>query len=57
MKNITKKKKNLTREEAIKKLGKYAVVTTLGTFMLLSPQAAQASSPAAPGEGFWGRGF
>ena len=57
MKKRTKKNKNLTREEAIKKLGKYAAVTALGTFMLLSPQTAQASSPANPGDGFGGRGF
>jgi len=57
MKKRTKKKKNLSREEAIKKLGKYAVVTALGTFMLLNPQQAQAASPEGPGGGFGGRGF
>jgi hypothetical protein len=52
MKKRTKKKKNISREEAIKKLGKYSAVTALGTFMLLSPKQAQASSPGEPGGGF-----
>tara|TARA_R110000796_G_scaffold65770_1_gene151755 strand:+ start:353 stop:517 length:165 start_codon:yes stop_codon:yes gene_type:complete len=36
---------DITRKEAIKKLGKYGALTALGTFMILSPQKAQASSP------------
>ncbi|WP_299063021.1 hypothetical protein [uncultured Polaribacter sp.] len=45
----------ITRKEAIKKIGnygKYAALTALGTYMILNPQKAQASSPEAPGEGF-----
>jgi hypothetical protein len=45
----------ITRKEAIKKIGnygKYAALTALGTYMILNPQKAQAQSPAAPGEGF-----
>lgn len=48
---------NITREEALKKLGKYgkyAALTALGTYMILSPQKAQAQSPDLdePGGGF-----
>ncbi|MDC0871036.1 hypothetical protein OAP87_06725 [Flavobacteriaceae bacterium] len=34
----------ITRKDAIKKMGKYAALTTLGTFMILNPKKAQASS-------------
>lgn len=46
---------DITRKEAIKKMGnygKYAALTALGTYLILSPQKAQASSPEAPGTGF-----
>lgn len=39
--------KNIDRKEAIKKIGnysKYAALTALGTFMILNPLQAQASS-------------
>ena len=44
----------ITRKQAVKKMGKYAALTALGTFMILSPQKAQASSvaPDASGTGF-----
>ena len=47
----------ITRKEAIKKIGnygKYAALTALGTYMILHPQKAQASSPTPenPGDGF-----
>ncbi len=42
----------LNRREALKKAGKYAAVTALGTFLILSPKKAQASSPPPPGGGF-----
>jgi hypothetical protein len=54
MKN-TKNTQKVTRKEAIKKIGnygKYAALTALGTYMILSPQKAQAASPEAPGSGF-----
>ena len=35
---------NITRKEAVKKMGKYAALTALGTFMILSPQKSQAQS-------------
>ena len=52
-----KKKENkdlIDRKEAIKKMGRYASITALGTFMILSPKKAQASSPSDPGDGFEG---
>ena len=45
----------ITRKEAIKKIGtygKYAALTAVGTYLILSPKKAQAQSPAAPGTGF-----
>ena len=48
---------DISRKEAIKKMGKYAALTAMGTFMILSPKKAQAQSPddspAFPG-GFGG---
>ncbi|PQJ78733.1 hypothetical protein [Polaribacter porphyrae] len=46
---------DITRKEAIKKIGnygKYAALTALGTYMILNPQKAQAQSPESPGTGF-----
>ena len=48
-------KENISRKEAIKKIGnygKYAALTALGTYMILNPKKAQAQSPEAPGTGF-----
>lgn len=54
--NINKNKEEITRKDAIKKIGnygKYAALTALGTYMILNPQKAQAASvPANPGSGF-----
>jgi hypothetical protein len=55
MKNQTEHTDEITRKEAIKKIGhygKYAALTALGTYLILSPQKAQAASPEAPGTGF-----
>jgi len=56
MKNIDKiTEQDISRKDAIKKIGtygKYATLTALGTYILLSPQKAQASSPEDPGNGF-----
>jgi len=56
---IAKNKKeteDITRKDALKKIGsysKYAALTALGTYLILNPQKAQASSPADnPGSGF-----
>ena len=55
-KNTISKQEEITRKEAIKKIGnygKYAALTALGTYMILNPQKAQANSaPQAPGTGF-----
>lgn len=48
-------KELINRKEAIKKIGnygKYASLTALGTYLILSPQKAQAQSPVTPGAGF-----
>jgi hypothetical protein len=40
----------ISRKEAVKKMGKYATLTALGTFIILSPKKAQAqSTPPSPG--------
>lgn len=43
---------NVSRKEALKKIGtygKYAALTALGTYLLLHPKEAQASSPPNAG--------
>ena len=55
MKKQNKNTQEITRKDAIKKIGnygKYAALTALGTYMILNPQKAQAASPEAPGSGF-----
>ena len=47
----------ISRKEAVQKIGnysKYAALTALGTFIILNPLKAQASSPSIdnPGRGF-----
>jgi len=44
---------DISRKEAIKKMGKYAALTAMGTFMILNPKKAQAVSDAPP-PGEWG---
>lgn len=55
-KNTQENTQDITRKEAIKKIGnygKYAALTALGTYMILNPKQAQAqSAPTAPGDGF-----
>ena len=47
---MNKQNENITREEALKKIGSYAGMTALGTFIILSPKKAQAQSiPPSPG--------
>ncbi len=41
----------ITRKEALTKMGKYAALTAMGTFIILNPKKAQASSPPDPGGG------
>ena len=56
MKNKTKStQENISRKKALKKIGnygKYAALTAIGTYLILNPKKAQASSPIAPGGGF-----
>ncbi len=54
-KNKDTKQKDISRKEAIQKIGnygKYAALTALGTYLILNPQKSQAQSPEAPGFGF-----
>ena len=48
--SLGKNASGITRKDAIKKMGKYAALTAVGTFMILNPKKAQAqSTPASPG--------
>ncbi|WP_299108381.1 hypothetical protein [uncultured Tenacibaculum sp.] len=50
-----KQNKEISRKEALKKIGKYGkytALTALGTYMILNPQKAQAQSPENPGDNF-----
>ena len=49
--SLEKNASGITRKDAIKKMGKYAALTAVGTFMILNPKQAQAQSvpPAPPG--------
>ena len=46
----------ITRQEALKKMGKYAAFAALGTFIMLSPKQAQAHSVNGSGHGHHGTG-
>ncbi len=53
--NIEHTAQEISRKEALKKIGtygKYAALTAVGTYMMLSPKRAQAASPEPPGDGF-----
>tara|TARA_Y100000034_G_scaffold134927_1_gene204852 strand:+ start:22769 stop:22936 length:168 start_codon:yes stop_codon:yes gene_type:complete len=55
MKNQNHPHQNITRQEALKRIGdygKYAALTALGTYMILNPKKAQAQSPSDPGSAF-----
>lgn len=48
-------KENINRKQALKKIAnysKYAALTAIGTYIILNPKKAQASSPETPGTGF-----
>jgi len=52
---MKRKKENITRGQALKKIGnygKYAALTAIGTYLILNPQKAQAQSPESPGDGY-----
>lgn len=42
--------KDITRKDAIKKMGKYAALTAAGTFLILNPKKAQAASALGDAE-------
>ena len=45
-------KSEITRKEALQRMGKYAALTAVGTFLILNPKKAQAQSPPKdPGDG------
>jgi hypothetical protein len=46
----------ITRQEAIKKMGKYATFVALGTMIMLTPKSAQAHSVNGHGHGNHGTG-
>ena len=55
MKKLDKNQQEITRKEALEKIGnygKYATLTALGTYLILNPQKSQSQSPEAPGTGF-----
>lgn len=39
----------ITRKDALKKMGKYAALTAVGTFVILNPLKAQTASPPDAG--------
>ena len=50
-----KNNETISRKEAMNKIGvygKYAALTSLGAYMILSPKHAQAQSPDDPGTDF-----
>ena len=48
--SLEKNASGITRKDAIKKMGKYAALTAVVTFMILNPKKAQAqATPPNPG--------
>lgn len=41
----------ITRKEALKKMGKYAALTAAGTFFILSPKVSAQTSVTGPPDG------
>lgn len=41
----------ISRKEAIKRMGKYAAISALGSYIILNPQKAQAQSAGQDGAG------
>jgi len=55
MKKQIKNTQDISRKDALKKIGKYGkytALTAIGTYLILKPQKAQAASPSDPGTGF-----
>ena len=58
MKKQMKNTQDISRKDALKKIGsygKYGALTAIGTYALLNPKKAQASSLSSPGTGFLNR--
>jgi hypothetical protein len=56
-KNIEQHSKNISRKDALKKMGSYAAFTALGTMIMLNPQKAQAVSGPPDQGGNFPNGF
>jgi hypothetical protein len=41
---LPKDQNQITRKEALKKMGKYAAMTAIGTFIILNPMKSQATT-------------
>jgi hypothetical protein len=55
MKNQLKEEQEISRKDALKKIGnygKYVTLTAIGTYIMLNPKKAQSASPDDPGDGF-----
>ncbi len=55
LKDTQEKTEEISRKDALTKIksySQYAALTALGTYLILNPQKAQASSPTDPGTGF-----
>ena len=48
MKKSNNNKNQITRKEALSKMGKYAALTAIGTFITLNPTKSQAASVIVP---------
>ena len=60
IKNTANNTEEISRKDAMKKIGnygKYAALTALGTYMILSPKKAQAASPLTSAPEDLGGGF
>lgn len=44
-------KVEISRKEALQRMGKYAALTAAGTFLILTPAKAQVKSPLPPDPG------
>ena len=54
LQNKEQDSKDISRKDAIKKMGKYAALTAMGTFIILNPKKAQAVSAPPVQGGNWG---
>ena len=57
LQNKEQHSKDISRKDAIKKMGKYAAFAALGTLIMLNPKKAQALSPPPDQGGNFPSGF